>query len=70
MPVNRRSLLTCASALPLLPAVSVSLTRSASAADASTSDSFRRVRPSDPEWPDEAGWARLREAVGGNRHPG
>jgi FAD/FMN-containing dehydrogenase len=66
MPVNRRSLLTCASALPLLPAVSASLTRSASAADAPSNDSSRRIRPSDPEWPDAASWARLRDAVGGN----
>lgn len=26
----------------------------------------RRVRPSDPAWPDAASWAKLKEAVGGN----
>jgi FAD/FMN-containing dehydrogenase len=35
-------------------------------AAAATASGFRRVRPGDPAWPDAAGWARLKKAVGGN----
>ncbi len=62
--MNRRNLLGYAGALPLLPVVSSSLPLPVAAAGISTGS--RRVRPSDPEWPDTPAWARVREAVGGN----
>jgi FAD/FMN-containing dehydrogenase len=54
----RRSLLKSLAALALLPRVLRAATVGASG--------LRRVRPSDPDWPDEAAWRSLREAVGGN----
>src|SRR5262249_55569835 len=57
--MNRRSLLRAAAlaCVPMLP-------RPVRATVAEhTSD--RRVRPSDPAWPGEASWAKLKEAVGG-----
>ena len=58
--INRRSLLRRAATLALLP-VMPGAVRSALSENAPA----RRVRPSDPGWPDEAGWAQLNKAVGG-----
>jgi FAD binding domain len=55
--MNRRQLLRGAAA------VSVIATGCSSARD--TVQPFRRVRPTDPSWPSEASWDRLRRAVGG-----
>lgn len=60
--MDRRSLLKRAAAtavLPILPRFG------GSAAWALTSAPFRRVRPSDPAWPDAGSWARLARDVGG-----
>jgi len=53
-------LLRRAAALAFLPA----LPRHVRAALAENTPA-RRVRPSDPTWPSEAGWAKLNETVGG-----
>ena len=58
--MNRRSLLRRAAALALLPV----MPRTVRAALSETAPA-RRVRPSDPGWPDEVGWAQLNKAVGG-----
>jgi FAD/FMN-containing dehydrogenase len=58
--MDRRSLLTYAAAISLLPAF-WSLMRSASAAG-----TFRRVRPSDAAWPSAAGWEQLNQDIGGH----
>jgi len=61
--MNRRSLLRCAAAaLTLSPIVPVSLQ---AASSTSPNTATRRVRPSDPSWPDAASWERLNEDVGG-----
>ena len=51
--MKRRRLLGTAAAWPLL------------AAGATVSSSPRRVRPGDPDWPDDSRWDALRDAVGG-----
>jgi len=58
--MNRRTLLARAAALGFLPVLPRSL-RAAVRENAP----IRRVRPSDLEWPGEASWAKLNEAVGG-----
>jgi FAD/FMN-containing dehydrogenase len=58
--MDRRTLLRRAAALAFLPA----LPRHVRATLAENTPA-RRVRPSDPTWPSEAGWAKLNEAVGG-----
>jgi FAD/FMN-containing dehydrogenase len=61
--MNRRSLLQCAAAaLTLSPIVPVPLQ---AASNTSAKTATRRVRPSDPSWPDAASWERLKEEVGG-----
>jgi FAD/FMN-containing dehydrogenase len=68
--VKRRHLLRTGAALLLsgkLPALlAATQAASAKAAVAKSARPLRRVRPSDPSWPDAAKWARLKEAVGGN----
>ncbi|MBV8667542.1 MAG: FAD-binding oxidoreductase [Burkholderiaceae bacterium] len=61
--MKRRDLLKAASTLPLL-SVSTSLAIPGTAQAASRP--FRRVRPSDPGWPDAQAWQTLNAAVGGN----
>jgi FAD/FMN-containing dehydrogenase len=51
-----------AAALTLSPIVPVPLQ---AASSTSTNTAARRVRPSDPSWPDAASWERLKEEVGG-----
>src|SRR5260370_23544915 len=58
--MNRRSLLKRAAALAFMPALLDPL-RAALPENAPA----RRLRPSDPEWPDKASWAKLNEDVGG-----
>jgi FAD/FMN-containing dehydrogenase len=55
--MRRRDLIGVAAALPLIGATA----RLPSAA----AGTARRVRPGDPEWPNEAAWQRLNEIVGG-----
>ena len=56
--MKRRRLLQLAAALPVL-----SLARWAAPARAAAP--FARVRPGDPNWPSEASWDELNQAVGG-----
>ncbi len=56
--MKRRDLVQTLAALPLLGATS--------AAIAAKTGPKRRLRPSDPEWPDATQWAKLRSEVGGN----
>ena len=58
--MNRRSLLKRVAAFAFMPALFTPL-RAASPENAPA----RRLRPSDPEWPDKASWAKLNEDVGG-----
>jgi FAD/FMN-containing dehydrogenase len=62
MTMNRRSLLRRAVAAAALPVLPSPLRRNAWSANASI---FRRVRPSDPSWPDPGMWERLNREVGG-----
>jgi FAD binding domain len=61
--MNRRSLLRRAAAALTLSAVAP--VRLQAACSASTNTAARRVRPSDPSWPDAASWERLNQQVGG-----
>jgi FAD/FMN-containing dehydrogenase len=58
----RRHFLRSAVAAPLLSL----LPRSLRAKAAWSHWTLRRVRPSDPGWPDQASWQKLSDAVGGN----
>jgi FAD/FMN-containing dehydrogenase len=58
--MNRRSLLKRAAAAAFMPAL-----LSPAPAALPENAPARRFRPSDPEWPDEASWAKLNEDVGG-----
>ena len=64
--MKRRRLLHTVVTLPLLSTGFPSLSAPTKAAKASARRTIRRVRPSDPSWPNAASWATLREAVGGN----
>jgi hypothetical protein len=56
--MHRRTFLKGLALFPLLP-------RFVASAFADAAQTFRRVRPGEPGWPDPAEWARLRNAVGG-----
>src|SRR5580693_3870607 len=58
--MNRRGLLAYAGMIPFLCPLAKS------AAGMAASASFRRVRPSDPAWPDAASLETLNQAVGGH----
>src|SRR5271165_1957024 len=60
--MNRRSLLQRAAAAAVLPILPNFATAPAAA---SGTGPVRRVRPSDPGWPDAASWAGLNQDVGG-----
>ena len=64
--MKRRHLLRWVATLPLLSGGFAFLSASAKAAKASATRTIRRVRPSDPSWPDAASWGKLRAAVDGN----
>jgi len=59
--MNRRSLLTRGAAAVIVPV----LPRLSRADPVAASPAARRVRPSDPSWPDAASWERLNREVGG-----
>jgi len=63
--MNRRSLLKRAAAVSLLPGFSPRLAAAAQGAGGPADAPFRRVRPSDPGWPNEARWAKLKKAAEG-----
>src|SRR5271155_4815977 len=63
--MNRRNLLAQAGILPLLPLVRAPLAARALGAEAVSGITMRRVRPSDPDWPNAASWEKLKKAVGG-----
>ena len=64
--MKRRHLLHSVATLPLLSGGFAFLSASAKATKASGTRTIRRVRPSDPSWPDAASWGKLRDAVDGN----
>jgi FAD binding domain len=59
--MDRRSLIKRAAAAAVMPV----LPWLVGAAAASPTASFRRVRPSDPDWPNPASWAKLNREVRG-----
>jgi FAD/FMN-containing dehydrogenase len=67
--MNRRTLLKRFAAIPLLPILWPRLLAEAQApvstAKPVTRAGTRRVRPSDPEWPNAASWEKLNQQVGG-----
>jgi FAD/FMN-containing dehydrogenase len=63
--MDRRTLLMRAATVSLLPGIARGRAAAAQGAGAPAGTAFRRVRPSDPGWPDEARWGELNQAVGG-----
>jgi hypothetical protein len=57
--MKRRQLLQSVATLPILSGGFAFLSASAKAAKASATRTIRRVRPSDPSWPDAANWRKL-----------
>jgi hypothetical protein len=64
--MNRRTILKQFATIPFLPALRLPWP---SAVQSETAP-FRRVRPSDPSWPQSASWERLKVQVGGHLIPG
>jgi FAD/FMN-containing dehydrogenase len=64
--MKRRHLLHTVATLPLLSSAFAFLSAPTKVAKANVQRTIRRVRPSDPAWPDAASWAKLRETVEGN----
>lgn len=64
--MKRRHLLHTFATLPLLSNRFACLAAPTKAAQTSAPRTIRRVRPSNPLWPNKASWAKLREAVDGN----
>jgi FAD/FMN-containing dehydrogenase len=68
--MNRRKFLRQAAVLPVFPALSPLLAKlGLKAPRAASSKPFRRVRPTDADWPSPEKWARLREQVGARLIP-
>ncbi|HKD20092.1 MAG TPA: FAD-binding protein [Thermoanaerobaculia bacterium] len=68
--MNRRTFLRRLGAVPALSGVAPWLGRLAGIPAAPVGAApFRRVRPSDPDWPSEAAWDTLKEQVGGRLAP-
>ncbi|MGH7109357.1 MAG: FAD-binding oxidoreductase [Stellaceae bacterium] len=63
--MNRRRVLTLAGTVPLLSVLGRDRARAATPAGA-LHRTLRRVRPSDPEWPNAALWQALNRRVGGH----
>ena len=63
--MNRRSLLAHAATFPFLAVVLAFATTLPAAVATPERTTFRRVRPSDPEWPSAASWEKLNQDVGG-----
>src|SRR6476469_3265732 len=63
IPMDRRKFLKHAATLPALPALAPLIAKVSpaqkTAATASARAAFRRVRPSDPDWPSPARWDAL-----------
>jgi len=64
--IGRRSLLARTAAIGLLAGLSPVLAAVVHGASEPKNAVFRRVRPTDPQWPDEASWDRLNRDVGGH----
>ena len=71
--MDRRKFLKHAATLPALPALAPLIAKISpaqkAAATASAKGAFRRVRPSDPDWPTPAMWDSLKKQVGGRLIP-
>ena len=69
--MNRRKFLKHAASLPALPALAPLLGKIGpqSKATPTAKPGFRRVRPSDPDWPTPAMWDALKKQVGGRLVP-
>ena len=68
--MNRRTFLRRLGAIPALSGVAPWLGRFAGVpAPPAGNAPFRRVRPSDPDWPSPAAWETLKEQVGGRLAP-
>jgi hypothetical protein len=65
-PMHRRTLLKSLAAVPAIQFLSRFIKTKAYAADAAPNQSNRRVRPSDPTWPEPEKWEKLKQEVGGN----
>jgi FAD/FMN-containing dehydrogenase len=63
--MNRRSLLAQAAAMSLVPGVESSRAAAAQGAGPASYVALRRLRPTDPAWPDAASWDALNAAVAG-----
>ncbi len=63
--MNRRNFLKRVGSIPAFSFLSPLLSKLSPAAP----KPFRRVRPSDPDWPSAEKWGRLREQVGGRLIP-
>jgi FAD/FMN-containing dehydrogenase len=63
--MNRRKFLKHFGAIPALSAFSPLLGKLAP----KTSEPFRRIRPTDPDWPSSAMWDKLKQQVGGRLIP-
>jgi FAD binding domain len=66
--MDRRRLLKCLAAVPLLPTLWPFLS-DAEQTPLPVESAFRRVRPGDPAWPSAANWEKLKQQVGGNLMP-
>jgi hypothetical protein len=64
--MNRRSFFKRLAKIPVWPIVCRYLPIPAKATDPLANPSARRVRPSDPSWPNAESWEKHRQAVGGN----
>src|SRR6516164_8181799 len=62
--MNRRDFLKCAAAASAIQLGSPHVTAEPESR-ATTTPLARRVRPGEPGWPSAAGWARLKQEVGG-----
>jgi FAD/FMN-containing dehydrogenase len=64
--MHRRTLLKSLAAVPAIQFLSRFIKTKAYAGDAAPNRSNRRVRPSDPTWPEPEKWEKLKQEVGGN----
>jgi FAD/FMN-containing dehydrogenase len=64
--MKRRNLLSMLAVLPALAGSIAAFFGPTSPAEAATTRTRRRARPTDPSWPGTASWAKLHDEVGGN----
>src|SRR6476469_6933507 len=71
IPMDRRKFLKHAATLPALPALAPLIAKISprQKTAATAAKPFRRVRPSDPDWPTPAMWDSLKKQVGGRLIP-